>query len=40
MGAAKILGENDNVVRIMSVHKSKGLNSPVVIATGMGKILI
>ena len=37
MGAAKVLGENDNVVRIMSVHKSKGLEFPVVIAAGMGK---
>ena len=37
MGAAKILGENDNVVRIMSIHKSKGLEFPVVIAAGMGK---
>ena len=30
MGAAKIIGENDNVVRIMSIHKSKGLEFPVV----------
>jgi len=37
MGTAKILGENDNVVRIMSVHKSKGLEFPVVILAGMGK---
>ena len=37
MGAAKILGENDNVVRIMSIHKSKGLEFPVVIIAGMGK---
>ncbi|QUH18781.1 helicase-exonuclease AddAB subunit AddA [Alkaliphilus sp. B6464] len=37
MGAAKILSENDNVVRIMSIHKSKGLEFPVVIAAGMGK---
>ena len=37
MGAAKILGENDNVVRIMSIHKSKGLEFPVVIVGGMGK---
>ncbi|SDK95192.1 helicase-exonuclease AddAB subunit AddA [Natronincola ferrireducens] len=37
MGAAKILGENDNVVRIMSIHKSKGLEFPVVITAGMGK---
>ena len=31
MGAAKILGENDNVVRVMSIHKSKGLEFPIVI---------
>ncbi len=37
MGTARILGENDNVVRIMSVHKSKGLEFPVVIIAGMGK---
>lgn len=37
MGSAKILGENENVVRIMSIHKSKGLEFPVVIAAGMGK---
>lgn len=37
MGAAKILGENDNVVRIMSIHKSKGLEFPIVIVAGLGK---
>lgn len=37
MGAAKILGENDNVLRIMSIHKSKGLEFPVVIVAGLGK---
>ncbi|AKL96784.1 ATP-dependent helicase/nuclease subunit A [Clostridium aceticum] len=37
MGVAKVLGEKDNVVRIMSVHKSKGLEFPVVILAGMGK---
>ncbi len=37
MGAAKILGENDNVVRIMSIHKSKGLEFPVVMIAGIGK---
>lgn len=37
MGMAKILGENDNVVRIMSIHKSKGLEFPVVILAGTGK---
>ena len=30
MSAAKIIGENENVVRIMSIHKSKGLEFPVV----------
>lgn len=37
MGSARILGENDNVVRIMSIHKSKGLEFPVVILAGCGK---
>lgn len=37
MGSAKVLGENDNVVRIMSIHKSKGLEFPVVIVAGCGK---
>ncbi|KDR94716.1 DNA helicase/exodeoxyribonuclease V, subunit A [Peptoclostridium litorale DSM 5388] len=37
MGSAKILGENENLVRIMSVHKSKGLEFPVVIIAGLGK---
>ncbi|WP_312831767.1 helicase-exonuclease AddAB subunit AddA [Sedimentibacter saalensis] len=36
-GSAKTLGENDNVVRLMSVHKSKGLEFPVVIMCGMNK---
>ncbi|WP_176760116.1 helicase-exonuclease AddAB subunit AddA [Clostridium cochlearium] len=37
MGSAKILGENENVVRIMSIHKSKGLEFPVVIMAGAGR---
>jgi len=37
MGNAKILGENENVVRIMSIHKSKGLEFPVIILSGAGK---
>ena len=37
MGSAKTLGENANVVRIMSIHKSKGLEFPVVICSAMGK---
>ena len=37
MGSAKILGENEDVVRIMSIHKSKGLEFPVVFLSGIGK---
>lgn len=37
MGSAKILGENENVVKIMSIHKSKGLEFPVVIMAGSGR---
>ncbi|GIM29382.1 ATP-dependent helicase/nuclease subunit A [Clostridium polyendosporum] len=37
MGSAKILGENEDVVRIMSIHKSKGLEFPVVFLSGCGK---
>jgi len=34
---AKLLGENDDVVRLMTVHKSKGLEFPVVICAGLKK---
>lgn len=37
MGAAKIIGENEDVVRIMSIHKSKGLEFPIVFLSGTGK---
>lgn len=37
MEPAKVLGENENVVRIMSIHKSKGLEFPVVILMGVAK---
>ena len=37
MGSAKILGEHEDVVRIMSIHKSKGLEFPIVFTCGMGK---
>ena len=37
MGGAKILGENEDVVRIMSIHKSKGLEFPVVFLSATGK---
>ena len=36
-GQAKTLGENDNVVRLMSIHKSKGLEFPAVILCGLNK---
>lgn len=36
LGAAKLIGENENVVRIMSIHKSKGLEFPVVFLAGTG----
>lgn len=32
-----LLGEGDNVVRIMTVHKSKGLEYPFVVLAGLGK---
>lgn len=37
LGAAKIIGENDNVIRIMSIHKSKGLEFPVVFLCSTAK---
>ncbi|MBC7765425.1 MAG: PD-(D/E)XK nuclease family protein, partial [Hyphomonadaceae bacterium] len=36
LASAKIIGENENVVRIMSIHKSKGLEFPVVFLSGVG----
>lgn len=37
LGAAKLIGENDDVIRIMSIHKSKGLEFPVVFLSSTGK---
>lgn len=37
MTVAKALGENENVVRIMSIHKSKGLEYPICIVAGLGQ---
>lgn len=37
MGQAKILSENDNLVKIMTIHKSKGLEFPVVFVSMLGK---
>ena len=34
---AKIINENDDVVRIMSIHKSKGLEFPVVFLCNVGR---
>ena len=36
MGAPKLIGENEDVIRIMSIHKSKGLEFPVVFLCGTG----
>ena len=36
LGTAHTLGEGDDVVRLMTVHKSKGLEFPVVIGVNMG----
>ncbi|WP_276355996.1 UvrD-helicase domain-containing protein [Cohnella caldifontis] len=37
LGAARALGEGENVVRILSIHKSKGLEFPVVFVAGIGR---
>ena len=36
-GEADLTSENEDVVRIMSIHKSKGLEFPIVLVCGMGK---
>ncbi|MCI8371316.1 MAG: helicase-exonuclease AddAB subunit AddA [Lachnospiraceae bacterium] len=36
-GEASIISENDDTVRIMTIHKSKGLEFPIVIAAGLGR---
>ncbi len=36
-GEASTVGEEDDTVRIMSIHKSKGLEFPIVFLAGMGK---
>lgn len=37
MGQVKLIGENDDIIRIMTIHKSKGLEFPMVIVAGTGK---
>jgi len=39
MGQVKLVSKNEDLVRIMTIHKSKGLEFPVVIVAGMGKKL-
>ena len=36
-GEVSVIGENEDTVRIISIHKSKGLEYPVVFVAGMGK---
>ncbi len=40
IGQANLTNENDDVVRIMTIHKSKGLEFPVVIIPNLSKNLI
>lgn len=37
MGEANIIDENANVVRVMTIHKSKGLEFPIVFVAGCGR---
>lgn len=37
LGTARALGEQEDVVRIMTIHKSKGLEFPIVFVAGMNK---
>ena len=37
LSSAKIIGENDDVIRIMSIHKSKGLEFPIVFLANSNK---
>ena len=36
-GQVKLVSENEDIVRIMTIHKSKGLEFPVVLVAGLGK---
>lgn len=37
MGTARTLGEKEEVVRLMTIHKSKGLEFPIVFLSGLSK---
>lgn len=39
MGQVKLLGENEDIIRIMTIHKSKGLEFPMVMIAGYGRKL-
>lgn len=39
IGQVKLLSENSDLVRIMTIHKSKGLEFPMVIVSGLGRKL-
>ena len=39
LSSAKIIGENEDVVRIMSIHKSKGLEFPIVFLCNSNKMM-
>lgn len=38
-GQAKLVGESEDIVRMMTIHKSKGLEFPMVIVSGIGRRL-
>lgn len=37
LGTARALGEQEDVVRLMTIHSSKGLEFPIVFAAGLGR---
>ena len=37
LGAARALGEQEDVVRLMTIHSSKGLEFPIVFVAGLSK---
>lgn len=37
VGSAKIVSENENLVKIMTIHKSKGLEFPIVFVSDLGR---
>ena len=36
-GEVNLYSENENIVRVMTIHKSKGLEFPIVFVSGLGK---